>query len=267
MAGLRQLVSLLVSLAAVVALAPVGGMQPVSTGTSGGGSKTWIGRYQEVEEYLRTAECVQLEALGLRKAPEAPPALSRCTLRGGGPVSRLAWTSRPPGVYRGFRESYQFNIAAYELDKLLRLDMVPPAVERELHGRKGVAVFWVENISDLTKGAVPGASDRAHWDTEKARMMMFANLTGDRERNPGNLLRDSAWNLILIDHSRAFPTDTELPHVLNRIDEDLWDRIERLTRKQLDAALGPWLDADQIAAIIERREKMRAVRRARLDLL
>lgn len=263
----RQLVLLLVSLPAVLVLAPVGGMQPVSTGTPGAGSKTWIGRYQEVEEYLRTAECVQLEALGLRKAPEAPPALSRCTLRGGGPVSRLAWTSRPPGVYRGFRESYQFNIAAYELDKLLKLDMVPPAVERELQGRKGVAVFWVENVSDLTKGASPGASDRAHWDNERARMMMFANLTGDRDRNLGNLLRDSAWNLILIDHSRAFPTDTELPHALSRIDEDLWDRIERLTRQQLDAALGPWLDADQIAAIMERREKMRAALRARRDRL
>ena len=46
----------------------------------------------------------------------------------------MAWRSLPPGVYRGFRESYKAEIAAYELDKLLKMDMVPPSVERQLEG-------------------------------------------------------------------------------------------------------------------------------------
>ena len=51
------------------------------------------------------------------------------------------------------------------------------------------------------------------------------------------MLRDDAWNLILIDYSQAFGPGSELFHKLNRIDEDYWSKIEALTRSQLDAAL------------------------------
>jgi hypothetical protein len=217
-----------------------------------------VGHHQEVEEYLRTAECVQLETLGRRDSAEGPPAAMRCVLRAGGPVSRMAWMSRPPGVYRGFRESYRFNIAAYEVDKLLKLDMVPPTVERELQGRKGAATFWVENVEDLKKNAAPEAAGRARWEKQLARMAAFDSLIDNGDRNLANTLRDAAWNLILIDHSRAFGTSTGLRPDLTRVDEELWGRIEALRRSQLDTTLGAWLDADQIAAIMERREKMRA---------
>ena len=66
----------------------------------------------------RTAECVSMEVRCQYRA--------RCTLPPGGPVARMAWRPLPPGVHRGFRESYKTEIAAYELDKLLKLDMVPP---------------------------------------------------------------------------------------------------------------------------------------------
>ena len=42
-------------------------------------------------------------------------------------------------------ESYKAEIAAYRLDRLLDLHMVPPIVERELDGRTGAAVMWIEN--------------------------------------------------------------------------------------------------------------------------
>ena len=98
--------------------------------TQGLGAKIWVGRYQEIEEYLRTAECVSMEVLLLAN-------VMRCTLRPGGPVARMAWRALPPGVHRGFCESYRAEIAAYELDKLLKMDMVPPSVERQIQGNKG----------------------------------------------------------------------------------------------------------------------------------
>ena len=57
--------------------------------------------------------------------------------------------------------------------------------------------------------------------------------------NRSAVLHDAAWNLIQIDHARAFGSDTELPNRLTRIDRDYWAKIEGLTRKQLDAALRP----------------------------
>jgi hypothetical protein len=90
---------------------------------------------------------------------------------------------------------------------------------------------------------------------------MFDTLIGYRDRNQRNMLRDRAWNLILLDHSRGFTAGTELFHLfhkLNRIDEGFWAAIESLTRSQLDGALGAWLDENQIKAILDRRERMRA---------
>ena len=220
------------------------------------GSRIWVGRYQEIEDYLRTAECVSMEVLG-------PNRTARCTLRPGGPVARMAWKPLPPGVHRGFRESYKAEIAAYELDKLLKVDMVPPTVERQLEGNDGAAQLWVEDLFDLEPDASPGEPNRAEWEDQLARMAMFDDLIGNRDRNRGNTLRDAAWNLILLDHSRAFGDATELPRRLTRIDPGLWARIEGLTRDRLDAALRPWLAADEIRAILDRREKMRAEIRSR----
>jgi hypothetical protein len=222
-----------------------------STPTKGTGSKIWVGRHQDIEEYLRTAECVSMQEF-------AAAYVARCTFRPGGPVARMAWLPLRPGVHRGFRERPWSEIVAYELDKLLKMDMAPPAVERQLQGNMGSAQLWVEDVVDGTDPASPDAESRAHWEGQLVRMAMFDNLIGNRERNKRNMLRDGVWNLILIDHSRAFGSGSELFHKLNRIDEDLWARIEALTRSQLDAALQSWLGESEIKAILDRREAMRA---------
>ena len=217
-------------------------------------SKTWIGRYQEIEDYLRTAECVDTKWF-------APNYFARCTLRPAGPVARMAWRPivlGPPGVRRGFRENYHVEIVAYELDKLLSLDMVPPTVERQIQGTRGSAQLWVEDIVDGTDPAVPEGKDRLHWEGEVVRMTMFDLLIDNRARVRTNMLRDGAWNLILIDHSRAFGTEVRRTARLSAVDRVLWTKIDALTREQLDKALGSWLDAGQIDAMLRRRDLMRA---------
>jgi hypothetical protein len=213
-------------------------------------AKTWVGRYQEMEEYLRTAECVEM-------FQKPATYVARCTLPSGGPIARLAWRS-PSGINRGFRENYKTEIAAYELDKLLKMDMVPPTVERQLLGMKGAAQQWLEGIVDLKEGGSPDESHRSHWENQLLEVRMFDNLIANRARNTGNTLRDAVWNVFLVDHSRTFGTDSELLYQMKRIDREYWTRIEALTRKQLDEVLGAWLSEEQIRAILDRREGMRA---------
>jgi len=234
----------------LVASAALAGWGPARSSPPDG-SRTWIGRHQEVEDYLRTAECVSLEMLG-------PTQVGRCTLRPGGPVARFAWKALPPGVYRGFRESYKSEIAAYALDRLLKLDMVPPAVERTLNGVSGSAQQWVEDAQTLKASAAPPQPQRQAWELQLARMRMFDDLIGNADRNSANVLCDGEWKLILLDHSRAFRLDTRLPEKLDRADQELWVRIEGLTSERLEEALAPWLDRDQIQALLARREAMRA---------
>ena len=244
MIAFRRVAIVLVCLSAFCVQQP-----PASTQEST--AKIWVGRYQEIEEYLRTAECVSLQGSDPRKA-------MRCTLRPGGPVARLAWRSLPPGLYRGFWESYKTDIAAYELDKLLKMDMVPPTVERQLDGRYGAAQLWLEGILGVNAEERPDDSKRDAWENQIVRMRMFDTLIGNRDRSLGNMLRDATWNLFLVDHSRAFGVATELPVKLSRIDRAYWARIEGLTREELDTALRAWLDDSQIKAILDRREKMKA---------
>lgn len=245
----RRLALLLLCPPTLLSLAALPSGQPASAGRQELGSKTWVGRYQEIEEYLRTSDCVSMDVGG--------GIMRRCTLRPGGPVARMVWKPLPPGLYRGFFESYKADIAAYELDKLLKLDMVPPSVEREIQGNKGVATQWVEDVFSWT-GDSPGESNRADWETQLVRMKMFDTLIGNPDRNLGNVLRDGAWNLILIDHARTVQPGADLLHHLSRVDQQFWDRIQGLTRAQLDATLGPWLDEGQITAILDRRESMKA---------
>lgn len=122
----------------------------------------------------------------------------------------MAWRTAS-GSFRGFRESYQNEIAAYELDKLLKMDMVPPTVERQIDGRTGAAQRWVENVIDATDPTLPTGESRTRWASEQVRMTMFDNLIGNRDRNRRNMLRDQMWHLILIDHTRAFSQDAEAP--------------------------------------------------------
>ena len=234
----------------VVCLSACGGQGPRASPQEPG-AKVWVGRYEEIEEYLRTAECVSLQVFPAKQG-------ARCTLRLGGPVARLVWRSVPPGVHRGFWESYKSEIAAYEVDKLLKLDMVPPTVDRQLEGTPGAAQLWVEGIFPLKAEDSPAESHRAGWEKQLVQMSMFDNLIGNKDRNTMNVLRDAAWQLILIDQTRAFGPGTELPHRLTRIDHGLWNRLDSLTRDQLASTLRAWLDEKQIGAILERRERMRA---------
>ena len=89
-------------------------------------------------------------------------------------------------------------------------------------------------------------------------MQMFDNLIGNIDRNAGNILIDQVNNVILIDHSRAFITKQDLPWKFQRVDAELWRAMQALTAEQLTAALGEWLDAGAIRAMIGRRDKMAA---------
>jgi len=217
-------------------------------------AKIWIGRAAEIEDYLRTAEIVKLDAIAVgvmhpRKA----------TLKPGGPVEFLAFKPIAPGVYDGDHESYKSEIAAYEIDKLLHLDMVPPTVEKIYKGQKGAAVMWAsptKSFFELGGPPVPPKDHLLSFGFMIAQAKMFDCLIGDPDPNLGNWLVDPAWNIILIDHSRALTTDTSFFQPLRYIDADLWDRMKALTIESLTQAVGKWLDKDAIKAVIQRRDKM-----------
>jgi len=203
-----------------------------------------------MEAHLRTAEVVRFEDIGTGVTHPR-----RAYLKPETPFASLTWKVLPPGRKSGYYESYKSEIAAYELDKLLAMQMVPPAVERTIEGSTGAAIMWIDGTRSVKDqgGEVPSGPQFA----KPIRMMqLFDNLIGNPDRNAGNILFDAANHMILIDHSRAFVEDRKLPFRFERVDATLWAKVKTLTRAQLSGALAKWLDESMIDAMLARRDEV-----------
>jgi len=214
-------------------------------------AKTWLGHESPIEAHLRSAEVTKLEEIGTgvtrpRRAYLAPA----------DPCASLVWKPLPPGHRAGHWESYKSEIAAYELDRLLDLQMVPPAVERQIGGETGAAIMWLEGPRSVKQSGGDVPSGPA-WGAAIRRMVMFDRLIGNPDRNAGNILIGAPGELILIDHSRAFITDKSVQK-FERVDAALWDRLRAVGDNDLRRVLQPWIDSRAIDATIERRTRMAA---------
>ena len=215
----------------------------------------WLDRAEEIEQFMRDAEVVDIEDIG-----EGVTNPKVCQLAQGGPVRRITFKPIRPGIHRGFYDAYTAEVAAYELDKLLELAMVAPVVEKYIGGETGAAVMWVESAKSIKEmGGFPKKvprSQAARWNHQLIRAKMFHNLVGNTDPNQGNWLVAPGWNLVLIDHSRAFTTGTRLVHKLTRIDPGLWEQFEALDEAILTESLSEWVGGGEIRAILKRRDKM-----------
>ena len=229
-----------------------GSIAPAAWQAAAACSRTWLGHEAEFEQALRTAAVAGLEDVPIgvtrpRRARIEPPTL----------VASFAWKVLPPGRKRGFFESYKSEIAAYEMDKMLALEMVPPIVERTVKGEAGAAIYWVDNTSRWDVKNPPKGPEPA-WSRQLTRMKMFDLLIANIDRNQGNLIYDADFHLFLIDHSRAFTDKKDLKGIspLAYVDRDLWNRMQALTFESLKARLDQWVDDGELRALLTRRAAM-----------
>lgn len=108
----------------VVATVPLYAQAPAAApqvqAVQGTSAKIWQGRNAEFEEFIRTAAFVKITDV-----PIGVTRPKRGYFAPGGLVERGMETPAP-GRPNGYWESYRSEIAAYELDKVLGMDMVPP---------------------------------------------------------------------------------------------------------------------------------------------
>jgi hypothetical protein len=248
-AFMRRLLPRLTVLVFAGALALPGPASAQSTATC---ARAWVGHEDDFERALAEGAVTGLEKVDIGVTRPKRGSLDPPT-----PVARFTWKPLKPGYHRGYMESYKAEIAAYRLDRLLGLQMVPPVIERTLDGVTGAAVYWIENMKPWNDKKPPRGPE-PEWSHQLARMKMFDLLVANIDRNKGNLGYDDDWHLLLIDHSRAFTGKKDLKGMaaLVNVDRTLWAKMSALTLDSLRMTLAGLVSDDDLEALLTRRNKM-----------
>jgi hypothetical protein len=166
------------------------------------------------------------------------------------------------------RRNYRFNLAAYELDKLLGLNLVPPSVERTVNGRLASVVWWLDDfamneLDRRRRGIDPPDPDR--WGRQMQAVRVFDELISNTYRDPApplylntvwdNLLITTDWTIWITDHTGAFRVRRELqdPDSLLRCPRTLLGRLRALSKEVLQQTLTKYLSSQQLDALDARR--------------
>ncbi len=221
---------------------------------------------QEMERFLQEAKVVKSKAAG-----KGVTGSERATLQLG-PLTHDAHVQtideqmlQGPGA-RGstefrFRDSWMYNVAAYRLDRLLGLNLVPVSIERPWHGKAAAYTWWVDDVmmdegGRLKKKLEPPSVEQ--WNQEMQLVRIFDQLIYNVDRNVQNVLITSDWRIWAIDHTRAFRLHHQLksPKDVSGCDRTLLERLRQLDRATLDRSLGRYLTNYEIQAVLARRDAL-----------
>lgn len=222
-------------------------------------------RRPENERLLKTAEIIRSQEIG-----EGVTRPYRLFLRYEPGELSGCWKN-PKGMKKGYLEGWQYEIAAYEMDKLLGLNMIPPTVEREFNGKRGSFQYWISGgMSDLDRtdaGIEIPADIVLEWSKQKYLQRAFDSLIGNEDRTQQNIRYTDDWRMILIDHSRSFRSNPKYTDYLMYGTEGIKEQklirmlprrfVENLTNldyAKIKRAVGPYLMDKEIKAVLKRRD-------------
>lgn len=150
-------------------------------------------------------------------------------------------------------DRWKHEVAAFRIDRLIGLGLVPVTVVREREGREGSLQLWIEDAWTLKE------SGRKEPPELRVSRRLFDALVFNPDRNPGNMLvAREGPGMWLIDHSRAFRALPRLPASLGdapvEVPETLRAGLAALSRESLDREVGDLLAPEQIETLLARRD-------------
>jgi hypothetical protein len=160
-----------------------------------------------------------------------------------------------------FVDSYHYNIAGYELARMLGMnDMVPPYVERKYNGQTGSLSWWIPWKWDEVMRHQQGlhAPDPDAWNKQMYKIRVFDQLIYDTDPNLTNVLITEDWKIWRIDFSRAFRQYNTLldPKDLVMCDRQLLQKLKELKSDEVYERTRPHLSKGEVKTLMARRDKI-----------
>jgi hypothetical protein len=157
-----------------------------------------------------------------------------------------------------FRDTWEYNVAGYELAKLLKLNMVPPYVERKVRGKDASVSWWIDDAmmeKDRYKKNIQ-PPDSAKWNNQMFAARVFHELIADTDFNMTNVLITKDWSVWLIDFSRAFRMTKTIrnPKELTKVDRTLLANLRTLDADVVRERLGRWVGKLELDGLLARRD-------------
>lgn len=217
------------------------------------------------EDFLKTAEIIEFQDVGEGVTKPIWLILKK------GDVTRRGIWKNPKGIQLGFLEGWQYEIAAYEMDKLLELNMIPPTVEREFKRKRGslqLAINKLYSELEIFEEKIKFPREKSdNRSNTKYMTRAFDCLIANDDRTQENILYNTDWRTILIDHSRAFRSTREHTKnlmygknglkgalLIRRLPRSFVEKIKALTLENVQEAVGSYLKKKEVKAILMRKE-------------
>jgi hypothetical protein len=162
------------------------------------------------------------------------------------------------------KETYP-DLAAYRLDRLLELDMVPVTVMRDLGRREGSLQFLPPKLMNEQERSEAGRGSSANCPLPQqwSAMYAFDVLIRNEGRTPERITyRTDDWQLILVGHDRAFGKGMDRPRHLEAVDLEIGDgwksALSTLTDDVIEREFDGILDKRRRTALAARRDALLA---------
>jgi len=221
-----------------------------------------------MEEFLRTAEIVAIEEVG-----DGITHPRRVTLGAGDRQLRAIFktvdieledATHGDSFEHHFTDKYTYEAAAYRLDRLIGIGLVPVTVIRTIDGEKGSLQHWIEGVITLEDALKETQTEIRNFDLLVQRLALTYVLDAliyNIDRNHSNFVVDVEKDIFHpIDHSRAFRLNGKPPplnlETRTPLPRTVAEPLQSFDLKTLKAVLGEFLEENQIRAVVKRRDRL-----------
>jgi len=220
---------------------------------------------EQIERFLKDAKIVKTKGIGKGVTGSVRATLTDGTITHDAQIQQIEEkkaTFDAPGAQEfNFEDSWRYNVAAYRVNKMIGLNMVPVSVSRIWQSKQGAFTWWIDDVmmdegKRLKDKTEP--PDSGLWNEQMQLVRVFDQLIYNVDRNVGNLLICKNWRIWAIDHTRSFRTQAALKSAsqITRCDRRVVEGLKTLDKASLKTEIGEFVNDYQINGLLARRDRI-----------